>query len=236
MDRNWLDDEDEDTDPDDPFEGGVDPADDWLSCQPPPGGDLVSPGPSETGVDLFMDALNEESTPRGFRSEIVPVGTSDVLRRQIITMRYLQPKQRVFIRCLLQTAGSVKEALKIFNARFTEPMSFGSAMKWMRKPEFKSAYAAAKEHVLGVAGLDPQGVMLKSQRVYEEAMTPSPILYKGRHTGFFEQDRANAMRAVEFQGRANGMLKDAETSRVTVQIVNLSSRKEAEAEAKVIDG
>lgn len=239
MTSDWL-----GNDGDEDFEGHDPDSSEWLQYQPPAGGDIVSPGKADASageaVDAFIEALNTEGAARHLNTDVVPAGTSPVLTQQIIAMRQLPWKQRVFIRCLLQTAGSIRESLKLYNARFQVKLTYNLAQGWMRKSTFQACYASAREHVLSTAGLDPQGVLLKSQRVFEDAMTPAPILFKGQHTGYFEQDRANAMRAIEFQGRANGMLKEAETSRVTVQIVNLSSRKEAEAdaepEARVIDG
>lgn len=206
---------------------------DWLRLQAPADGDMVTS--SGWGVGDFMASLNEDGSPRHFRGEVVPAGTDEKLARQIALVRGLQPQQRIFIRCLLQTASSIREAVSLYNARYSPKINHGQAVNWNRKSNFVLALAAAKEHVLGIAGVDATSVLLKSQRVYEDAMTPVPILHKGRHTGFFEQDRASAMRAIEFQGRANGMTKEADGARVTVQIVNLSRREKPEAQV-VSDG
>ncbi len=224
---DWLDDEDEEQ-PDE-----VDSEqEEWLRLQPPPAGDFVTSG--GWGADVFLASLAEDGSPRNFRGELAPAGTDPKLANEISALRRLMPSQRIFIRCLLQVAFNIREAVALYNARYSPKISHGQATSWHRRAEFVVALAAAKEHVLGMAAVDPASVLLKSQRVYEDAMTPAPILHKGRHTGFFEQDRASAMRAIEFQGRANGMTKEAETTRVTVQVVNLSRREKVEA--KVVSG
>jgi hypothetical protein len=216
---DWLDDEE--------FEG-VDPAKaEWLSLQAPPAGDDLTPKSDGAG-DAFSAVLYDDCSPRlpGGVELPVPVGTNAKYLKVIHAARRLMPRQRTFIRALIQSNRNVRLALNLYNARQHTKLSFGQVMSWMRTPEYMEVLNAAQEHFLDLAGIDPKAQLFRAVKVFDEAMTPAPILYKGSHTGFFEQDRANGLRALEHIGRLTGATKEADTTRVTVQIVNLSSRAE----------
>lgn len=218
---DWLDDED----PED--EGVDDAAAEWLSLQAPASGDDLTPKSSGEG-DAFSAILYDDCTPalRGDVQLPIPTGTNQKLVKHIHAARRLMPRQRTFIRALIQSGRNVKAALSLHNARAVTPLTFGQVMGWMRTPEYLEVLRAAQEHFLDLAGIDPKDQLFKAVKVFDEAMTPAPILFKGKHTGYFEQDRANALRALEHVGRLTGATKEADTTRVTVQIVNLSSREE----------
>jgi hypothetical protein len=218
---DWLDEEE----PED--EGIDDETADWLSLQPPTSGDDLTPKSPGDG-DAFSAILYDDCTPRvpGNIELPVPAGTNSKYVKVIHAARRLMPKQRVFIRAMIQSARNVRTALNLYNARNAAPLSFGQVMSWMRTPEYLEVLKAAQEHFLDLAGIDPKDQLFKAVKVFDEAMTPAPILHKGKHTGYFEQDRANALRALEHVGRLTGATKEADTTRVTVQIVNLSSRAE----------
>lgn len=229
---DWLDDED----PED--EGVDDEAAEWLSLQPPASGDDLTPKSTGDG-DAFSAILYDDCTPalRGGHELPIPVGTNQKLIKYIHAARRLMPRQRVFIRALIQSGRNVRVALNLYNARAVTKLSFGQVMSWMRTPEYMDVLRAAQEHFLDLAGIDPKDQLFKAVKVFDEAMMPAPILFKGKHTGFYEQDRANALRALEHVGRLTGATKEADTTRVTVQIVNLSSRAEDKpAEVAEVNG
>lgn len=229
---DWLDDEE----PED--EGVDDETAEWLSLQAPASGDDLTPKSAGDG-DAFSAVLYDDCTP-GLKSGIelpIPAGTNPKYVKVIHAARRLMPKQRMFIRALIQTGRNVRTALNLYNARAVTKLSFGQVTSWMRTPEYLEVLRAAQEHFLDLAGIDPKDQLLKAVKVFDEAMTPAPILHKGKHTGYFEQDRANALRALEHVGRLTGATKEADTTRVTVQIVNLSSREEEKpAEVAQVNG
>lgn len=217
---DWLDDEEE-------LEEEVDDAAaEWLSLQPPASGDDLTP--RDPGDDAFNQILNDDCTP-AVRSTVqlpVPAGTDPKRAAVIHAARRLMPRQRLFIRAMIQSGRNTRQALALYNARQEVKLSHGQVTSWARIPDYLAVLSAAQEHFLNLAGIDPQAQLFKTMKVFDEAMTPAPILHKGKHTGYFEQDRASAMRALEHVGRLTGATKEADTARVTVQIVNLSSRKE----------
>jgi hypothetical protein len=228
---DWLDDEEEE------FEGEDPESSEWLSLQPPAEGDNLTP--NATGeADPFTAVLYDDCTPRvpGGVELPVPVGANPKHLKAIHAARRLMPRQRVFIRALIQSNRNVQLALKLYNGRSVTKLSFGQVMSWMRIPEYLEVLNAAQEHFLDLAGIDPKAQLFRAVKVFDEAMTPAPILYKGAHTGYFEQDRANGMRALEHIGRLTGATKEADTTRVTVQIVNLSSRAEDQPLEQVSSG
>lgn len=216
---DWLDEE--------PEEGVDDEAADWLNLQAPAAGDDLTPKSSGDG-DAFSAVLYDDCTPqlRGDVQLPVPAGTDPKYVKVIHAARRLMPRQRKFIRALIQSARNVRVALNLYNARTDAKLSFGQVMSWQRLPEYMEVLKAAQEYFLDLAGIDPKDQLFKAVKVFDEAMTPAPILHKGVHTGYYEQDRANALRALEHVGRLTGATKEADTTRVTVQIVNLSSREE----------
>lgn len=227
---DWLDD-----DTDDEMDDEVDDAaEEWLSLQAPAEGDDLTPKSTGDG-DAFSAILYDDCTPglKGGHQLPIPAGTDPKLVKYIHAARRLMPKQRMFIRALVQSGRNVRAALSLYNARAVTQLSFGQVMSWMRTPEYMEVLRAAQDHFLNLAGIDPKDQLLKAVKVFDEAMTPAPILHKGKHTGYFEQDRANALRALEHVGRLTGATKEADTTRVTVQIVNLSSREE-EKPAEVV--
>lgn len=217
---DWLDDEPED-------EGVDDEAAEWLSLQAPNSGDDLTPKADGNG-DALSAILYDDCTP-ALRKGIelpVPPGTNPKYVKVIHAARRLMPRQRTFIRAMIQSGRNTRRALDLYNSRQPTKITFGQVMGWIRLPEYLEVLKAAQEHFLSLSGIDPQDQLFKTVKVFDEAMTPTPILYKGRHTGYFEQDRANALRALEHVGRLTGATKESDTTRVTVQIVNLSSRAE----------
>lgn len=236
MAESWLDLDIPDDDSEEDIDEAENQAHEWLALQPPEHGDIASPMPAEPAGNAFLDIIADDVTPAQ-RNPVAPAGVDGKVADMIVRARRLRPAQRQFIRCLVQSAGAVGAALKLFNARSAEPLTVAQVHRWNRNPDYLKALQYAREQYLDTAGIDVPGVLSRAVRVYEDAMTPAPILFKGRHTGFFEVDRANAMRATEFLGKNVGIGNDDKSTRVTVQIVNLSSRKEDAAEpVAVVDG
>jgi hypothetical protein len=207
-------------------------AEEWLSLQAPPEGDVLTPKAEKSiGENAFLSWLYEDEKPKT-AYPVVPGGAEPKYVETIKSLQRLLPRQRTFIRALVQCGGSITQAVKLFNARSATQLTHSQVSRWTHNPDYHRALTAAKQYYLDMAGIDPTSVLLKANHLYEEAMKPAPILHQGRATGYFEQDRGNALRAIEFMGKANGMIGgDEKSTRVTVQIVNLSSRQEKQAES-----
>jgi hypothetical protein len=211
----------------------TDEAHDWLSLQQPPEGDFlgaVAPANQTATRETFLDVLSDDTTPRELRPDI-PAGVDGKLVPAILAAKRLHPRQRTFIRALVQEGGNVQRARKTMNARTPVPLEPRDVHRWMRDQEFMSCYKAAAEAYLAMSGIDPQGVLLKLANVIDSAMTPAPILHQGRHTGHYEVDRSNALAGIEKLGKYNKMWGgDEAAARVTVQIIDLSGDKEVVVE------
>lgn len=219
----------DDDDNDDWLDAESDETLDWLSLQSPPEGDFLGTPGAEPHNDTFLAILNDDISPR-VRHPDVPDGVDVATRNMLVAAQRMHPRQRTFVRALIQEAGNEGRAIKLFNARSRDPLNVKQAQNWMMyDDDFRLVYKEAARQYLSVAGIDPQGVLLRTVKVVNEALTPVPILYKGRHTGYYEQDRGNAMRGIEFLGKVNKMVGSEENrTRLVVQVIDMSGQAEVE--------
>jgi hypothetical protein len=223
-DTSWLDDVD-------------DEAEDWLRCQPPEEGDVLSPraAPDE-GENAFLQVLYDDSTPKT-SYPTVPIGTSAKYVESIRALKRIRPNQRTFIRALVQEAGNVGRALKLYNARHTVKLNHAQVSRWCHNPDYHKALTDAKNYFLDLHGIDPSSVMLRAAKVYEEAMEPHPVLHQGRPTGYYERELGTAARIVETQGKWAGLDKgETASNRVRVRIIRMSSRGQGDEAIEVESG
>jgi hypothetical protein len=86
------------------------------------------------------------------------------------------------------------------------------------------------------ASIDRERLLLRAEEIAESALEPTPILYQGRPTGFYENSKETALRANEQLMKAAGMLKgDEKTQRVVVRVVNLAGPEEPVAPKQAIE-
>jgi hypothetical protein len=219
-DTSWLDDVDEDVE-------------EWLRDQPPAEGDPLSPngpvklepvaGPTP-GENAFLDLLQDDTTP-STRYPTVPMDVETKYVQAVRQLQMIRPSQRTFIRALVQEAGDVPSALRVYNARFSKKLSYNQVQRWNHNENYRGALQTALNYYLDLHGINPTNVLLKSQRVYSAAMEPAPILHKGRATGHFERQLGVAARMVETQGKWVGLEKPENNGgRARVRIIRLSSR------------
>jgi hypothetical protein len=77
------------------------------------------------------------------------------------------------------------------------------------------------------ASIDRERLLLRAEEIAESSLEPTPILYQGQPTGFYENSKDTALRANEQLMKAAGMLKGEEKSqRVVVRVVNLAGPEE----------
>lgn len=207
----------------------TDEAHDWLQLQPPPEGDFLGPIRADKKAEsatTFLDVMRDDATPREVHPDI-PAAVDTKMVSAILAAKRLLPRQRTFIRAMIQEGGNISQALKLFNARSPVKLDPYVPSRWMKNQDFKLVYQTAVREFLDFAGIDPAGVLLRVVKTVDDAMKPVPILHQGKHTGYYEQDRTTVMRGAEFLGKVNKMLAaDDSSTRVTLNIVNLATREE----------
>ena len=102
---------------------------------------------------------------------------------------------------------------------------------WNDDPEFAFCCKVLRQASYDTV-IDKQRLVLRAHEIAEAAMTPKPILYQGAPTGYYEIQSTAALAANEQIMKATGLLKNAESVRVRVRIVNLAGPEDD----KVIDG
>jgi hypothetical protein len=159
-------------------------------------------------------------------------------------VRALPPRQRMFLKCLIANQMIPTRAIKALDKALKE-MGAGkadrsTAYRWLRDPAFKALVQLYSDLALEVHGLNnPTTTMLRIDEVYEEAMTPQPIV--NRKTGNvmgYKKDLSSALKATDQLGRAQKLFRaeDEKSQRVTV-VLDFSGEKPAgDAESEVIDG
>jgi hypothetical protein len=120
------------------------------------------------------------------------------------SMRKLQLPQRLYLLALLSSASRGEARRRLAQAGYDKDRA--TLHRWERRQDFMAAWrilegALAKQ-------ITKDGVILKTQALIEEAMTPRPILYKGMDTGHEEIELGAAIRALELQGKAVGAWQD----------------------------
>jgi hypothetical protein len=94
---------------------------------------------------------------------------------------------------------------------------------------FRLLKAMARESIL-----DRDALVIRANRIAEEALEPKPILYQGFATGYFENQPDVALRANEQLLKVGGHLNsDENKTRVTVRLVNLAGSEMPEELAAI---
>lgn len=138
--------------------------------------------------------------------------------------RKLPPAMRMYLRFVLESVTLAEAARKMHDAGFHFERT--TLHRWRRRPDFIKAQELGNEYILKVVGINKARTLLDSEKVKQLALTPQPILYKGKRTGEVEVDLGAAMRAIEFQGKAVG-IGNEEQRRVQVAIdIDFSGRDE----------
>lgn len=182
--------------------------------------------PEDTQRSLVEDVLFDDTSPRD-KTAVAPESLGGLYAKTYVALRGLRPQQRTFLRAYVQAGCNRSYATRLLKSRGLEMPNPGTVSRWFQEPSFRVALDGMKKMYMDTMGLDPGGTLMKAGRVYEEAMTPQPILHQGADTGYREVDLTNAMRAVEFLGRVNKLTTGDESSqRVTLQIINIADREQ----------
>jgi hypothetical protein len=158
-------------------------------------------------------------------------------------VRALPARKRMFLNCMTACQMIPAKAIKALD-KLLQPAGVradrSAAYRWLRDPEYRDLIALYSDLALEVHGLNnPTTTLLRIDEVYEEAMTPQPIV--NRKTGAvvgYKKDLSSALKATDQLGRAQKLFRaeDEKSQRVTV-VLDFSGEKPAgDAESEVIDG
>lgn len=192
----------------------------------PPEGDLVTANPDEVVGAELLEALGDPTMPRRYPQQPRET-TPQKFHAGIMALRGLHPHQRVAVAALVQTGFRIGEAAKIVAQRTQSRCGRSTVSRWSFDPDFIKAVETVRDHVLGLANINPAGVMLRASELYEKALTPQPILHKGRHTGFTEVNLGVAAKVNGDMAKWVGLDQTDTGTRMTVQVINMSKRETA---------
>lgn len=197
---------------------------DWLALEKPPEQHPV------------MAALYDDVTPAMRDPDIEAPKVEPKHVQTLRALRQLKPQTRTFIRAYLACNCNGAAARRMLNQTQGWAPDSSQVSRWMRWDDnFRIALAGLKANLLELAGVDPESLVLRTNAIVEDALTPVPILHHGEDTGFREVDRANALRGIENMAKWAGMGREEKhTTRVVVTVVKLDGP--AKAEAEVIEG
>lgn len=179
-----------------------------------------------------LKALYDDVTPADFRKvDIVPEQLPAEQRKTLRALRRIRPVERAWIRAYLACNCNAQAASRSLKARQGWSLSPPRAYRLMRHDDdFRTALQGLQSDLMGLAGIDPVGILLRTNAVVEDAMTPAPILHQGEDTGYREVDRANALRGLEAMAKWQGMGAEKVSARVVVNVVRLDGPAKVEAE------
>lgn len=210
-----------------------------------PSAPVVASWDDEAEVEDAKELTELLGDPASPPAVIVQKRRTDARYKQLAAdVRALPPRQRMFLKCLVANAMIPVRAIKALDKALKE-MGSGKAdrstcYRWLRDPDFKALITLYSDLALEVHGLNnPTTTMLRIDEVYEEAMTPQPIVSRksGQVVGY-KKDLSSALKATDQLGRAQKLFRaeDEKSQRVTV-VLDFSGEKPAgSAESEVIDG
>jgi hypothetical protein len=149
--------------------------------------------------------------------------------------RKLPLPKRMYARCVFE-APTVRAANELHRSQ-GYGHSASTLRRWREEPDFIDFLHELQTHYLESIGFSKEKTLVDSERVREEAMTPTPVLYQGRpvYTGEYDDDfnpiplmetqGGVAMRAIEFQGKAVGIGGDERGGTVINLDIDFSGRR-----------
>jgi hypothetical protein len=194
---------------------------DWLDLPPANENEVIAAevNDSVTGAKVGLrKALPDKLSPEG--------------ANMVLALRSLSGQQRLLIRALIGAGGALKPALRALRDQFVT-VSEHTARSWMREPRFQRALAMSREFAAKQAGVDPASLILKTAAIIEDAMTPRQTYDEdGRPLTDPEMNHNAALRGIELMAKVHGMTREADTTRVTLEIVNIANRDEIDVVAE----
>lgn len=187
---------------------------DWL--------EIGETDPDEAVHDMLTDEVSLAE-----RYPVAPLGVPEHHAAIIVALKRLQWRQRMYIRAFLEGGCTKRGAAGVLNSWRKKVPDDATVWRWQRTSKYVEALNLVKRHYAELAGLDRDSVLIKTGHVLDDAMEPKDVLDReGLLTGVTQINGNVAMRALEFAGKVNGMIKPEDMgSRVTF-VVNIANREE----------
>lgn len=173
--------------------------------------------------------------PRGVSALPIPKDEAESNTLLHTCWNALTRKQQIFLDSLQKHSFNIRATCRVLE-RTNDKVARTSIANWSRNNEdfkfcLKMLKAIKRKEVV-----DEETLLLRANDIAEQALTPKPILYQGKPTGFYENNLGHALSANEQLMKATGMLKgDKNDTRVMVRVVNLAGAEEAVDEKSVLE-
>ncbi|MGH8235395.1 MAG: hypothetical protein ACREXP_00045 [Steroidobacteraceae bacterium] len=149
----------------------------------------------------------------------------------------LNKKQRVYLTVLRENKFNQRATDRLLRLT-TDFVSRTTVRNWINENEDFVFVLKVMKTVAAGASIDRERLILRAEEIADEALDPTPILYQGAPTGFYENHKDTALRANEQLMKIGGHLRsDEKSTRVTVRVVNLAGPQDdaIDVEAEVIE-
>jgi hypothetical protein len=164
-----------------------------------------------------------------------PVDPSLRAKKLNAAWRKLTKQQQVFLTLLRDNKFNESATVRVLDATPAR-VSRATVQRWKSGNEDFAFVLKIVKTVAASASIDKERLLLRAEEIAESALEPTPILYQGRPTGFYENYKETALRANEQLMKASGMLKgDEKSQRVVVRVVNLAGPEDDAPPKQVIE-
>ncbi len=186
----------------------------------------------------WMDEEPVRSTVESILPAILKTPVNKKKKRPVALVRAerkLSVPQRFYLRLLCECETIAAADILFWNAGYVANRT--TLYRWrLKTPRFVEAKHLMEEYIFACSGFSKEKILNDAEKIKEIALTPKPVLYKGRATQFKEVELGAALRALELQGKGIG-LNDSETQRMQVNIdIDFSGRIANKPEITVIEG
>lgn len=209
-------------------------ADDWLALEPP---------------RVPAAVLQHEPVPSREASKRLPRrhnGTEESARRELADLRRrFSLVQRAYIDAMVQSRFNRSNAGKLLAAAGLN-VSPATRQRWNRRADFRRALQLAEELLLTELNINPGRVLLRNEQLVEHAMEEIAVRLRDGSvlTDPVTQEPVTTMRDPELALKANSKLgehfrlwgDDDRSTRVVVNVVDLTGQTKLEDQGEVIDG
>ena len=170
------------------------------------------------------DWLDAEETPS--RKAVGKPRRASKKRRPVALIRAertMNLEHRCYLNLLAESLTFL-EAEKRLVATGYKKRDRATYWRWRQQPDFAEALGLLQDWQFQCSQVSKARLMSDAEKIKQHALTPQPILYKGKATKHKEIDLGAAMRAIEFQGKGLG-ITDPDQRGVKVNIdIDFSGR------------
>ena len=171
---------------------------DWLDTEEAPDDWL---GPAETETDPLPVIFGQ----------VAPVDGDPAARNVAVRAAWdkLTPRQKVFLQMWPSCRYNTSEVCRRLEGT-ADAVSRDTASHWDSQSEAFRFVKRVMRNVARESVVDPDKLLLRADEIAEKALEPTPILYQGQPTGFYEHDLKTALSANEQLMKTQKMLGGAE--------------------------